>query len=309
MNSLQIEYFLTLTKYLNFTDTAKALYVSQPAISKQIAALEKEIGFTLFFRSNRNVSLTPAGMIYLKTFTQINELYNEAQKQAQAIYSEQSSKIRLGCVEGMELSNLLSKVFTSFSTQFPNIQYHLERHTPQDLVKALYNDDLDVAITLEPFSEDKPDLSRIFFLKAKHLLFVSVNNSIIQKDNFSITDLQDETLISLAPDIMPSADKSIADFWEKNGFYPKRMHYVPNVESLMLSAEVGLGVAFGDTLLRLCNSPLLRSFELNTSHNIYLVWKKNTTNLLIPSFAKLVVELSKTMSAVTSPAAAAETTG
>lgn len=309
MNSLQIEYFLALTKYLNFTDTAKALYVSQPAISKQIAALEKEIGFTLFFRSNRNVSLTPAGMIYLKTFKQINELYSEAQEQAQAIYSEQNSKIRLGCVEGMELSSLLSKVFPSFSTQFPSIQYHLERHTPQDLVNALYNGDLDVAITLEPFIEDKPDLSRIFFMKAKHMLFVSVNNPIIQKDNFSITDLKDETFISLAPDIMPSADKSIANFWEKNGFYPKKMHYVPNVESLMLSAEVGLGVAFGDTLLRLCSSSLLRNFELNTSHNIYLVWKKNTTNLLIPSLAKLVVEFSKAMSVVSSPDSAAETTG
>ncbi|MDS0526013.1 LysR family transcriptional regulator [Clostridium sp. SHJSY1] len=49
MNTLQIEYFLTLANYKSFTATANALFVSQPAISKQIASLEKEIGFTLFF--------------------------------------------------------------------------------------------------------------------------------------------------------------------------------------------------------------------------------------------------------------------
>jgi DNA-binding transcriptional LysR family regulator len=49
MNNLQIEYFLSLAEHKNFTNTAKALYVSQPAISKQIAALEKKNWVFSFF--------------------------------------------------------------------------------------------------------------------------------------------------------------------------------------------------------------------------------------------------------------------
>lgn len=61
MNLLQLEYFMTLAKFGSFRKTAEHLYVSQPAVSKQITLLEKEWGFPLFDRSYRMVTLTPAG--------------------------------------------------------------------------------------------------------------------------------------------------------------------------------------------------------------------------------------------------------
>jgi DNA-binding transcriptional LysR family regulator len=164
MNNLQIEYFLSLAEHKNFTNTAKALYVSQPAISKQIAALEKKIGFSLFFRSNHNVSLTPAGMVFFKTFTEIKDLYKKALTQTQDIYNDRSKKLRLGCVDGMEISNLLNKLFESFQKSFPNVEYQLERNSPNDLIKALYNDHLDIIITLESFVETDQNLNCSSFL-------------------------------------------------------------------------------------------------------------------------------------------------
>ncbi len=61
MNLTQIEYFLEVAKSLNFTKAAKSLHVSQPALSKQIANLERDLEVLLFFRTNKAVSLTPAG--------------------------------------------------------------------------------------------------------------------------------------------------------------------------------------------------------------------------------------------------------
>ena len=58
MNSLEIQYFLTIVKYGSFTEAAQALSVSQPAISKQIRQLEAELGCSLFARSGRALSLT-----------------------------------------------------------------------------------------------------------------------------------------------------------------------------------------------------------------------------------------------------------
>ncbi len=62
MNLTQVEYFLEAAKCLNFTAAARTLYVSQPALSKQIALLEKELGVPLFHRENRRVELTEAGI-------------------------------------------------------------------------------------------------------------------------------------------------------------------------------------------------------------------------------------------------------
>ena len=58
----QIEYFLELARVLNFTKASKNLYISQPALSKQIAGLEDQLGVKLFIRGNHTLSLTEAGV-------------------------------------------------------------------------------------------------------------------------------------------------------------------------------------------------------------------------------------------------------
>lgn len=295
MNTLQIEYFLSLASHKSFTATANALYVSQPAISKQIAALEKEIGFSLFFRSNRNVSLTPAGIIFFKTFTEFSNSYKQSIKKSQDIYDNQCKKLRLGCVEGMDLSNMLNRIFEPFSKQFPNVEYYIERHPPSDLIKAVNNDDLDAIITLESFFENSPDLSSSIFFHAKHLLFAHSNNPIFAKESHTIHDFEDETFIVLSPSIIPTARDNFFSWCKENGFSPQKIKIVPNVESQMLSVEVGLGVTIADSLFRLYNNPMIRYIELDTSHNIHMVWKKNNTNLLVPSFAKLASQINNSI--------------
>ena len=61
MNDLQIDYFLAVARHLSFTKAARELFVSQPAISRQILALEEELGYTLFERTNKSVHMTKAG--------------------------------------------------------------------------------------------------------------------------------------------------------------------------------------------------------------------------------------------------------
>jgi DNA-binding transcriptional LysR family regulator len=126
------------------------------------------------------------------------------------------------------------------------------------------------------------------------MLYVSANHPALSKESFDISDFKDETFIVLSPGSVPTAKDSFFLWCKENGFTPNKVKYVPNVESQMLSAEVGLGVTIADSLFRLNSNPLLRSIELNTSHNIVMVWKKNNTNLLIPSFARLASQINNT---------------
>ena len=85
MNSLEIQYFLTIVKYGSFTEAAQALSVSQPAISKQIRQLEAELGCSLFARSGRALSLTEAGQAYHAYFQQCRfqlDLWKDRKKTA-----------------------------------------------------------------------------------------------------------------------------------------------------------------------------------------------------------------------------------
>ena len=64
MNDLQIDYFMAVATNLSFTKTSEELFVSQPAISKQISLMEKELGVKLFIRNNKKTTLTKAGELY-----------------------------------------------------------------------------------------------------------------------------------------------------------------------------------------------------------------------------------------------------
>ena len=61
MELKQLEYFLKVAEQLNFSRAAESLYISQPAMSYQIAELERALGAVLFVRARRKVSLTPGG--------------------------------------------------------------------------------------------------------------------------------------------------------------------------------------------------------------------------------------------------------
>lgn len=65
MNIDSLKCFILVAENLSFARTAEALYISQPAVTKQINALEKELGVTLFIRSTRHVELTPPAFILL----------------------------------------------------------------------------------------------------------------------------------------------------------------------------------------------------------------------------------------------------
>ena len=69
MTDLQIQYFLKVAQHLSYTAAARELFVSQPSLSKQVAALERELGVALFDRSRRNrIALTPAGHLFQQSF-------------------------------------------------------------------------------------------------------------------------------------------------------------------------------------------------------------------------------------------------
>ena len=91
MNTTQIKYFLTAARTLNFTEAANQLYISQPALSKQITAIESELNMQLFIRSKKKVRLTPAGAVLLKEFPGIEEHYEDVVRKARIANAPQLS--------------------------------------------------------------------------------------------------------------------------------------------------------------------------------------------------------------------------
>ena len=108
MNDLQIEYFLTVARNLSFTKTAEELYVTQPAVSRQISFLEKELDSILFDRTNKSTILTDAGQLYFEFFNNYKEGLNDIKLKLKEINQGMKGRLRLGCMEGWDLSEFFS---------------------------------------------------------------------------------------------------------------------------------------------------------------------------------------------------------
>ena len=102
MNSLQIQYFLTVTEQKSFTEAARILFITQPAISKQIRLLEQELGAVLFERGKKTVCLTFAGQAFYDYFTQCNFQLELLQKHLEQKKKSGRTPLRFSYLEGLD---------------------------------------------------------------------------------------------------------------------------------------------------------------------------------------------------------------
>ena len=101
MNQRQIESFLAVAETGNFTRAAERLYISQPAVSKQVLSLEDELGFSLLIREyHKDVQLTEAGKLYYDFFHKVTEEYKAVYEQAQQYQQKIRGTLRLGILMG-----------------------------------------------------------------------------------------------------------------------------------------------------------------------------------------------------------------
>ena len=101
-----LKYFLEVARKGKMTSAAESLYVSQPALSKQIKDLEKELGRKLFRRGSRSVSLTEEGLLLYKRAEDIVALAEKTKEEFQSLGEIQGGDLHIGCAEYFLIKHL-----------------------------------------------------------------------------------------------------------------------------------------------------------------------------------------------------------
>lgn len=121
MNTTQLECFLAVAEFLNFSRAAQTVQITQPAVTHQIHALEKELGVPLFNRSSKNVELTQAGLIFIPDAERILQTANSARSRLNEQSGESPVPLDIGCRNTLELK-LLPPALRQLSQEFPRLQ-------------------------------------------------------------------------------------------------------------------------------------------------------------------------------------------
>jgi DNA-binding transcriptional LysR family regulator len=141
----QLRVFLVVARELHFSRAADQLHMSQPALSQQIRALERDLGVELFARTSRQVSLTPAGEALLAAAPRAIYELEEAVLEAQRAASGASGRLVVGSVRS-GLSSIVPPIMRAFWEAHPEVRLEVYHMDTSAQLRALAERRIDVGI-------------------------------------------------------------------------------------------------------------------------------------------------------------------
>jgi DNA-binding transcriptional LysR family regulator len=143
MELRQLRYFVTVAEELHFGKAAERLNIVQPAVSQQVARLERELGLKLLDRSSRHVRLTGDGERMLREARTILAAADRATEVAAELVAGQTAVLRIGTAQG--LRDRLERGLAILRERTPGIEITLSSRPAADHLEALRGGELDVA--------------------------------------------------------------------------------------------------------------------------------------------------------------------
>ncbi|MFA0889824.1 MAG: LysR family transcriptional regulator [Synergistales bacterium] len=145
MNLNQLRVFCTVVSEGGFLQASRTLYMSQPAISQHVAALEKAIGVRLFNRKGRNVSLTPEGRTLLVLAKEVLQKADGIPERFREMKELKIGKLSVG-FEAHPAMTLLPPVLRWFRAEFPDIQVTIVTDRQEELLERLSSGEIEMAV-------------------------------------------------------------------------------------------------------------------------------------------------------------------
>jgi len=288
MNTTQIRYFLAAARTLNFTDAAKELYISQPALSKQITAIENELNMMLFIRSNKKVRLTPAGAVLLRELPELQDHYDEIVRKAKVANAGNSGELAIGILEGQMVGKEFTDLFADFSNRYPGISVRLSRNSFSGLRRQLEEQVIDLAVTLDFDLIGSPRIQSEVIAVCPAYAAISKNHHLASSPPTQWSQLKGETFIVIDPKDSFQSAPMVEEDCKRAGFHPI-FKYAPSLETAMLWIEAGLGIGFINSMNNLTMNPDIIIWDELPTHNTHSViaWHKDNVNPSIPLFTNL----------------------
>lgn len=250
LNDLNLyKIFYTVCKYQNFSHAAKALYISQPAISKSMKSLETELGLMLFSRGSKGVSLTAEGKLLYEHLSQAFASIEEGEQLLTKLKNIDLGQLRLG-VSSTLGTHFLLPLLSKFTQTYPTLQVHLFNDNTTQTLDLVQKDLIDLAIVSSPLTDTSLD-----FIPLQPIQDILVCSPSYYSN---IRDLSPKELCQKA-DFMLLSKKSITRLYLQTHFAKLGLEITPHIEAsnmdlLIECAKSGLGItsvikAFAEPLL------------------------------------------------------------
>lgn len=239
MDIRPLKYFIAVAEEGNISRAAGRLYISQPALTRHIHALEEELGVALFRRTNWGVELTQAGDCLLEHARSIKAHIDLAAEQAIRAGKGQIGRMDIG-IFGSAMLNIIPRILNGFVETHPDVNIVLHSASRARQIEALHQGR--ILLAFDRYLPESPDLQIDLVCREPVLLAVNSRNPLSRKTEIHMLDLKNEPLIGEQD---PSVFAATQALFRHYGFEPLIVQKAVD----MISAAVMVAGGFGSALV------------------------------------------------------------
>lgn len=234
-------YFREVARQLHFRRAAENLAVAQPALSRQIAQLEKALGVPLFTRSRRRVELTPSGRLLEERLEPLLKALSNIPGEMKAIAEGQVGHIRIGFT-GLAMASVLPGILREFHRKHPGVRVELNESPTSAQLTALRSGE--IACGFFHPDEQTPGMCTRVLLREKNGILLPVDHPLAKRRKLRLAQLADTAFVLFPRSHNPGFyDRVLAAFAE-SGVSPRIAEEVwPRANGVGL-VRAGLGATF-----------------------------------------------------------------
>ncbi|WP_230397406.1 LysR family transcriptional regulator [Novisyntrophococcus fermenticellae] len=290
MHSRTIKCFISVAESLNFTKAAHENFVTQTTISRQIASLEEELGFSLFERNTVKVVLTPAGRSLYCDLKRIVKECDAVISKAKEISTNIKGTLKLGYSTDLGPKCILD-IIPIFQDLNNNVKITLNQETPINLISQLQNGSYDIIAILTPELHNYKDIVSVPACRYNILLAMSKNHPLATRSEIPSKDLRNYKICTASKRDAPGMYEYALEAFRKDGYEPALLE-TDTYESQKLMAILGEGIAFYPDTGEISEKDHRLSYahltETHHSYSIDYAWLQDNKNIYIKKFIDTV---------------------
>lgn len=287
MNFIQLEYFERTAECGNITQAAKRMFVSQPAVSKQLKLLEEELECKLLARRGNRLTLTREGELLLKHAREIVSSVKNIKDEINFSRKKVSGKLAIGC-GAVSAKLVLPEIIDKMIKKYPDVEVSIFEAETNEMREFLETDVIDISFSagdLRGASGKRIEFKEIF--SSSLVLVCSGKCPLARMKKISFDDVKKYPLITYTP------DTGVYKILEKDDFLEDARIILQSrySETMLVYIEKNLGVGIiPEYVARLKSSKSIIVRKLDTDKKVHMGINHDASKPLSPA-ARVFIEL------------------
>ncbi|MGP3592011.1 LysR family transcriptional regulator [Vagococcus sp. WN89Y] len=271
-----LRYFIAVAEELHFGHAAARLNISQPPLSQQIQILEQQVGARLLARTNRSVSLTPAGKQFLADSRQILSQVNDAAARAARLHQGETGELRIGFTSSAPFIKAVSDTLSSFRQRYPDVHILTQETNTREQIAPLNEGTLDLGLMRNTQLPDTLAWQRI--LREPLLALIHRDHPLAAQAALSLAELASEPFVFFDPHVGTGLYDDILGLMRRYQLAPVIAQEVGEAMTIIGLVAAGMGVSILPASFHRVQLNEMRWVpirEADAVSEMWLVWSKH----------------------------------